>query len=139
MRATVGSWPKNPDQACKTYPTNSTELFTKFLSPYQSGKLLYSVQFSRKELDTAERVQLFATPWTVVGQALLSKGFSRQEYWSGLPFPSPVDLSDPGSEPRSSALQANSLPSEPPHVGEYDPNDSPGERSHASALKQDGL
>ena len=72
MRATVGSWPKNPDQACKTYPTNSTELFTKFLSPYQSGKLLYSVQFSRKELDTAERVQHFATPWTASHQTSLS-------------------------------------------------------------------
>ena len=64
MRAMVGSWPKNPDQACKTYPTNSIELFTKFLSPYQNGKLLYSVQFSRKELDPAERIQLFATPRT---------------------------------------------------------------------------
>ena len=41
-------------------------------------------------------------------------GFSRQEYWSGLPFPSPGDLPDPGIEPRSSALQADSLPSEPP-------------------------
>ena len=41
-------------------------------------------------------------------------GFSRQEYWSGLPFPSPGDLPDPGVEPRSTALQADSLPSEPP-------------------------
>ena len=41
-------------------------------------------------------------------------GFSRQEYWSGLPFPSPGDLPDPGTEPESSALQADSLPSEPP-------------------------
>ena len=41
-------------------------------------------------------------------------GFSRQEYWSGLPFPSPVNLPDPGIEPKSPALQANSLPSEPP-------------------------
>ena len=45
---------------------------------------------------------------------LLSMGFSRQEYWSGLPFPSPGDLSDPGIEPESPALQANSLLSEPP-------------------------
>ena len=55
-----------------------------------------------------------ATPWTVACQAPLSMGFSRQEYWSGLPFPSPGDLPDPGIEPRSPALQADALPSEPP-------------------------
>ena len=59
------------------------------------------------------RVQLFATPWTVAYQALPSMGFSRQEYWSGLPFPSPGDLPDPGIEPRSPALQADTLTSEP--------------------------
>ena len=53
-----------------------------------------------------------ATPWTVACQVLLSMGFSRQEYWSGLPFPSPGDLPDPGIEPRSPALQADSLPTE---------------------------
>ena len=45
------------------------------------------------------RVPLFVTPWTVAHQALLSRGFSRQEYWSGLPFPTPGDLPDPGIEP----------------------------------------
>ena len=59
-------------------------------------------------------VQLFATPWTVAHQAPPSMGFSRQEYWSGLPFPSPGDLPDPGIEPVSPALQADALPSEPP-------------------------
>ena len=54
------------------------------------------------------------TPWTVAGQAPLSMGISRQEYWSGLPFTSPEDLPDLGIEPRSPALQADSLPSEPP-------------------------
>ena len=54
------------------------------------------------------------TPWTVACQAPLSMEFSRQEYWSGLPCPSPGDLPDPGIEPGSSALQAVSLPSEPP-------------------------
>ena len=53
-------------------------------------------------------------PWTVACQASLSMGFSRQEYWSGLPFLSPRDLLDPGIEPRSPALQADTLPSEPP-------------------------
>ena len=46
-------------------------------------------------------VQLFATPWTVARQAPPTMGFSRQEYWSGLSFPSPGDLPDPGIEPRS--------------------------------------
>ena len=54
-----------------------------------------------------------ATPWTVVHQAPPSIGFSRQEYWSGLPFPSPGDLPYPGIEPRSPALQADALTSEP--------------------------
>ena len=55
----------------------------------------------------------FATPWTAALQAPLSMEFSRQEYWSGLPFPSPGDLPTPGIEPGSPALQADSLPSEP--------------------------
>ena len=59
-------------------------------------------------------VQFFATPWTVAVQAFLSMEFSRQEYWSGLPFASTGDLPHPGTEPRSSALWANSLTSEPP-------------------------
>ena len=52
------------------------------------------------------------TSWTVACQALLSMGFSRQDYWSGLPFPSPGDLPDPGIKRRSPALQADSLPTE---------------------------
>ena len=55
-------------------------------------------------------VRLFATPWTVAHQAPLTMEFSRQEYWSGLPFPSPGHLPKPGVEPTSPALQANSLP-----------------------------
>ena len=55
----------------------------------------------------------FAIPWPVACQASLSMEFSRQEYWSGLPFASPGDLPDPGIEVRSPALQADSLPSEP--------------------------
>ena len=59
-------------------------------------------------------VRLFAIPWTVAYQASPSMGFSRQEYWSGLPFPSPGDLPDPGIEPGSPALRADALTSEPP-------------------------
>ena len=53
-------------------------------------------------------------PWTVACQVPLFMEFSRQEYWSGLPCPSPGDLPDPGIKPRSPALQADSLPSDPP-------------------------
>ena len=56
---------------------------------------------------------LFATPWTAAHQAPLSMGFSRQGCWSGSPFPSPGDFPDPGIQPESPALQADSLPSEP--------------------------
>ena len=59
-------------------------------------------------------VRLFATPWTVAHQAPPSMGFSRQEYWRGLPLPSPGDLPDPGIEPRSPALEADALTTEPP-------------------------
>ena len=62
----------------------------------------------------AKSCQTLVTLWTVAHQAALSMGFSRQEYWSGLPFPSAGDLPNPGTEPRSPALQADSLPSEPP-------------------------
>ena len=59
-------------------------------------------------------VRLFATPWTVACQVPLSMGFSRQENWSGLPFPSPGDLSDPGMEPMSPALAGKFFTSESP-------------------------
>ena len=65
-------------------------------------------------MKSLSHVQLFATPWTAAYQAPLPKGFSRQEYWSGLPFPSPGDLPDPGVEARSPTLQADVLISEPP-------------------------
>ena len=63
-------------------------------------------------LSRFSRVQLFVIPWTVAGQSPLSMEFSRQDYWSGFPFPSPRDLPNPGTEPRSPTLQAGSLPSE---------------------------
>ena len=54
--------------------------------------------------ESLSRVRLFATSWTVANQAPPSMGFSRQEYWSGLPFPSPADLLNPGIEPGFPAL-----------------------------------
>ena len=65
------------------------------------------------ELESLSRVWCFATPWIIACQASLSMEFSRQEYWSRLPFPSPGNLSDPGIEPGSPALQADYLLSEP--------------------------
>ena len=61
-------------------------------------------QCQKRFVKSLSRVRLFAIPWTVAYQAPPSMGFSRQEYWSGLPFPSPGDLPDPGIEPRSPAL-----------------------------------
>ena len=66
------------------------------------------------KVKSLSHVQLFATPRMVAYQSPQSMESSRQEYWSGLPFPSPGDLPDPGIEPRSPALQADALPSEPP-------------------------
>ena len=70
--------------------------------------------FKTSEVKSLSCVQLFGTLWTVAHQAPPSMEFSRQEYWSGLPFPSPGDLPDTGIEPRSPALEADTLTSEPP-------------------------
>ena len=75
-------------------------------------ELFISLIYSWSEVKSLSRVWLFVTPWTVAHQAPLSMGFSRQEYWSGLPLPSPGDLSDPGIKPTSPVLQA-ALTSEP--------------------------
>ena len=70
--------------------------------------------FGKVKVKLLSRVRLFVTPWTGVYQASPAMGFSRQEYWSGVPLPSPEDLPNPGLEPRSPILQADALPSEPP-------------------------
>ena len=79
------------------------------LSPKSS-----SIESEKAKVKSLSRVRLFATPRTVAYQAPPSMGFSRQEYWSGLPFPPPGHLPDPGIEPRSPALQADTLLSESP-------------------------
>ena len=66
------------------------------------------------KVKSLSRIGLLATPWTVALQAPPSMGFSRQEYWGELPFPSPGDLPDPGIESMSPALQADALTSQPP-------------------------
>ena len=64
----------------------------------------------KEKVKPLSRVRLFATPWTIAHQSPLSMGFSRQEYWSGLPFPPPGDLPQPGIELTSPACQVDSLP-----------------------------
>ena len=64
------------------------------------------------KVKSLSRVRLFVTPWTIAHQAPWSMAFSRHDYWSGLPFPFPVDLSDPGFKPGSPALYADTLLSE---------------------------
>ena len=66
------------------------------------------------KVKSLSRIQLFVTPWAIVRQTPPSMGFSRQEYWSWLPFPSPGDHPAAGIELRSPTLQADALPSEPP-------------------------
>ena len=73
-------------------------------------------------VQSLSHVQFFTTPWTVARHVPLSMGLSRQDYRSGLPFPSPGDLSDPGIEPRSPGLQADSLPTELPGRPSYKEN-----------------
>ena len=80
----------------------------------QYSDLENSMDRKKVKVKSLSHVSLFATLWTAAHQAPLSMGFSRQEYWSGLPFPSPGDLPNPGIKPRSPALQADTLTSEPP-------------------------
>ena len=108
------------------FPTKTTALgldsrFTKRLQKFRMSRP-YLLQWKRQLLSLAKqkvkvkllsRVRLFAIPWSVTYQAPPTMRFSRQECWSGLPFPSPGDLSDPGIEPRSPALQADALTSQP--------------------------
>ena len=97
--------------SCRFYSAQ----FWNFL-PQQSDKRkkgINGIQIGRSEVKSLSHVQLFVTPWTVAYQAP-PMGFSRQEYWSGLSFPSPEDLPHPGIEPWSPALQTDTLPSEPP-------------------------
>ena len=86
----------------------------QYTGPVPKGTNSSESKKERKKVKSLSRVRLFVTPWTVTYQAPPSMGSSRQEYWSGLPFPSPGDLPDPGIKPGSPALQADALTSEPP-------------------------
>ena len=105
------SWKMMLWKCCTQYASKSGKLS----SGHRTGKGQFSFQSQRKwkwKVKSFSRVRLFVTPWTVAYQAPLSMGFSRQEYWSGLPFPSPGDIPKSGIEPWSPALQADALISE---------------------------
>ena len=88
--------------------------FLKMNLLFLNSKLIYRVGKVKVKVKSLSHVQLFVTPWPIAYQASPSMGFSRQEYWNGLPSPSPGDLPDPGIEPGSAALEADALTSEPP-------------------------
>ena len=79
-------------------------MFTSYAGNKQSHPQKLADNLIIVKVKSLSHVRLFATPWTVAYKASPSMGFSRQEYWSGLPFPSPGDLPDPGIEPGSPAL-----------------------------------
>ena len=113
-----GAWRELPFPPLGAFPNPEMEPESPALqvdsSPLSHPEALYSYRKKEKKVKSLSRVRLFATPWTVARQVPLSMGFSRQAYWSGLPFPSPGDLPNPGIEPGSPALQADALSSEPP-------------------------
>ena len=89
---------------------NLTKLATTSRPLFRAQHILL---YSACVLSLYSCVRVFVTLWSVAQQAPLSMGFSRQEYWSGLPFPPPGDFPNPGMEPMSPALKADSLPAEP--------------------------
>ena len=90
-------------------PSNQTRIC------YIGRRILYCCEVVK----SLSCVRLFATPWTVVYQAPPFMGFSRQDYWSGLPFPSPRDLPNPGIEPGVSQIVGRRFTSEPPGKSLY--------------------
>ena len=90
------------------------KFLTKETRNKQAPNVKYLIQRPQSWKGSRSRVRHFATPWTVAHQAPPSMGFSRPEYWSGLPFPSPGDLPNPGIEPRSPSFQAEALTSGSP-------------------------
>ena len=97
-----------PDRRIELSSLTASALAGGFFTTKLSGKPM------KVKVKSLSRVRLFVTPWTVAHQALLSMRFLQQEYKSGLPFPPPGDLPNPRTEHRSSALQVDSSPSEPP-------------------------
>ena len=113
LQARILEWVANPFSRGSSRPNDQTQVSCI------AGRFLTIWTFDGKVMQLREwkwsfSVRLSATPWPVAFPSPLSMEFSRQEYWSGLPIPSPGDLPNPGIEPKSPTLQADSLPSEPP-------------------------
>ena len=102
--------PKNRSRTCKGTDGRGPQS----REGRDEGGRLSEPERKKVKMKSLSRLRLFATPWTLTCQAPLSVGFSRQEYWSGLPFSSPGDLPHPAIEPGSPALRADALPCEPP-------------------------
>ena len=101
-----------PFTSClQSFPASGSFPMSQFFA--SGGQNIGKLSEKKVKVKSISHVRLFVTSGTVAHQASLSMGFSRQEYWSGLPFPSPVDLSDPEIKLRSPELQADTLTSEP--------------------------
>ena len=103
--------------------SNFTDKLVKYIFPHEIFRYTLSIIYIRHtyeselmkvKVKSLIRVRLFVTPWTIAHEAPPSMEFSRQAYWSRLPFPSPGDLPDPGIKPLSPTLRTDALPSEPP-------------------------
>ena len=99
----------NDKVVCPPMSNANLKIIVPNLKKKKEKKKWQILNWMWSEVKWLSHVQLFATPWTVPYQAPSSIEFFRQEYWSGLPFPSPRNLLNPGIEPRSPALQANAL------------------------------
>ena len=119
--AAAAAAPAKSLQSCPTLCNPRRRQTTRLPRPWDSpGKntgvgchfLLHAWKWKVK-VKSFSHVQLSVTPWTAPHQAPPSMGFSRQEYWSGVPLPSPGDLPDPGTEPRSPALAGRFFTTEP--------------------------
>ena len=106
-------WPVSWAGIDDTHSRKNTATCPRGLSSFEIYAFSRTVRNVKVNVKLLSRVRLFVTPWTVAHQAPPSMGFSRQEYWSGLPFPSPGDLPNSGIEPRSPSMQADTLTSEP--------------------------
>ena len=116
-----------------------TNIKNNFAKKQTNWVIYYTIPLKIVVVESPSCVQLFATPWTVALQAPLSMGFPRQEYWSGLPFPSPRVLPDPGVKPESPVWQADSLPLS--HLGSpsLEAYSNMKTDSHQKVLKQFGI
>ena len=111
-RLTMHEW--KPGEEVRSIPDKGKEQEYVWRMVNPDVIVLYRSLLVIVTIQSLSRVQLFVTPWTAACQAPLSMGFPRPEYWTGLLFPSPGDLPDPGIKPASSALAGRLFTTEPP-------------------------